>query len=135
MLNEHGFEGPRWSAAKREATDLLVEVARRRSRIAYSELVAKVTEIELSPHDSRLFHLLGEISRDEDAAGRGMLTAIVVHKSGDMQPGPGFFELAKLLGRSTKDPLACWIHEFNRVHDYWANGRRRQNSPAGQEPT
>lgn len=50
-----------------------------------------------------------------------MLTAIVVHKHGDMQPGPGFFELAKSLGRNTKDPLACWIQEFNRTHDLWAN--------------
>jgi len=39
--------------------------------------------------------MLGEISQEEDAAGRGMLSVIVVHKVGDMQPGPGFFQLAK----------------------------------------
>ena len=37
------------------------------------------------------------------AAGRGMLSVIVVHKQGDMQPGPGFFELAQRLGRDTSD--------------------------------
>jgi hypothetical protein len=74
----------------------------------------------LQPHDPRLFHLLGEISSEEDAAGRGMLTVIVVHKVGDMQPGPGFFELAKLLGRDTTDPLRCWVDELHRVHAVWA---------------
>ena len=121
MLNEYGFEGAQWDAAKQQAKDILVQVAKRKGRMAYSELVAQITALQLEPHDSRLFHLLGEISSEEDKAGRGMLTAIVVHKSGDMQPGPGFFELAKLLGRSTEDPLACWVTEFNKVHDYWAN--------------
>ena len=123
MLNAYGFEGPVWDAAKKQATDVLVEVARRRGRIAYSELVAQIAALSLEPHDPRLFHLLGEISSEEDAAGRGMLTAIVVHKFGDMQPGPGFFELAKSRGRNTKDMLACWIAEFNKVHDFWANKR------------
>ncbi len=121
MLNQYGFEGPMWDEAKQQATAALVSVARRRGRIAYSELVPHISAIPLEPHDSRLFHLLGEISSEEDAAGRGMLTAIVVHKNGDMQPGPGFFELAKSLGRNTKDPLVCWVQEFNQVHDYWAN--------------
>ena len=125
MLNQYGFEGPQWEGAKRQGMDILVEVARRRGRIAYSEFVAQITAFHLEPHDSRLFHLLGEISTEEDAAGRGMLTAIVVHKNGDMQPGPGFFELAKSLGRNTKDPLACWVQEFNKVHDYWANRNDR----------
>lgn len=96
-------------------------MAKRKGRIAYSELAAQITAFHLEPHDIRLFRLLGEISSDEDKAGRGMLTAIVVHKSGDMQPGPGFFELAKSLGKNIKDPLACWVAEFNKVHDYWAN--------------
>jgi molybdopterin synthase catalytic subunit len=125
MLNQYGFEGHQWDAAKNQAKTILVEVASRRGRIAYSELVHQISSLHLEPHDSRLFHLLGEISTEEDKAGRGMLTAIVVHKTGDMQPGPGFFELAKSLGRNTKDSLECWIKEFNRVHDYWANKNRR----------
>jgi hypothetical protein len=41
------------------------------------------------------FPLLGQIPSEEDAAGRGMLTVIVVHKVGDMQPSPGFFASKK----------------------------------------
>ena len=121
MLNDYGFSGPEWEAAKKEARAILIEVARRKGRIAYSELAKEIRSIEIEAHDPRMFHLLGEISTEEEKAGRGMLTAIVVHKSGDMQPGPGFFELAKSLGKDTSDTLACWVAEFNRVHDYWAN--------------
>lgn len=121
MLNNHGLEGAQWDAAKGQARSALIEVATRKGRISYSELVTSISALSLEPFDARLFHLLGEISSEEDRAGRGMLTAIVVHKSGDMQPGPGFFELAKSLGKNVKDPLACWVAEFNKVHDYWAN--------------
>ena len=121
MLNKHGFSVPDWEQAKIEATNALIKVARRKGRIAYSELIPKILSISMEAHDSRLFHLLDEISTAENAEGRGMLTAVVVHKSGDMQPGPGFFELAKSLGKDTSDVLACWINEFNHVHNYWAN--------------
>ena len=88
--------------------------------IPYSELVRKMRTIRLEAHDPRLFALLGEISTNEDAEGRGMLTVIVVHKDGDMQPGPGFFELANSLGRDTSDIMKCWVDEFKKVHAYWA---------------
>jgi len=71
-------------------------------------------------HDVRLFDLLGEISREEDAVGRGMLSVIVMHKVGDMQPGPDFFELAHQLGRDTSDILRCWIYEKKKVHAFWS---------------
>ncbi|DAB34178.1 MAG TPA: hypothetical protein CFH82_06615 [Sulfurospirillum sp. UBA12182] len=121
MLNDYGFAGTDWETAKQEAKKVLIDIARRKGRIAYSELASQINAINIEAHDPRMFHLLGEISSEEDKAGRGMLTAIVVHKSGDMQPGPGFFELAKSLGKDTSDQLKCWVDEFNRVHDYWAN--------------
>jgi hypothetical protein len=44
-----------------------------------------------------------------------------VHKSGDRQLGPGFFELAEELGSDTSDILRCWIEELKKVHAYWSN--------------
>lgn len=123
MLREgykHGFPPSAWEAAKEEARQAMIEVARRRGVIAYSDLVGKITSIHLEAHDPRLFHLLGEVSTEEDAAKRGMLTVVVVHKSGDYMPGPGYFELAEELGRDTSDPDACWISELKRVHKTWA---------------
>jgi hypothetical protein len=124
MLSASTFDVPKlqWEAAKAEATVIMVERAKVRGMIAYSDLASKIRAFPLKAHDPRLFHLLGQISSEEDAAGRGMLTVIVVHKVGDMQPGPGFFELAKSLGRDTSDILKCWVDELHRVHAVW--GRR-----------
>jgi hypothetical protein len=112
----YGFDDGKWAAAKREAIDILSARARERSMIPYSELVAQIEAIHFEPHDQRFFHFLGEISSEESRAGRGMLSALVVHKTGDMQPGPGFFELARELGKDTSDILACWVEEFKRVY-------------------
>jgi molybdopterin synthase catalytic subunit len=119
-LTNHGFTSKEWISAKCEARDILAARAKLRGMIPYSDLAAKITSIRLEAHDQRLFHLLGELSEEEDACGRGMLSVIVVHKSGDMQPGPGFFELAKRLGRDTSDILNCWIKELKKVHAYWS---------------
>ena len=109
-----------WDGAKREIRSLLIERAKVRGMIPYSELAEKVCSLHLEAHDQRLFHLLGEISSEESGAGRGMLSVIVVHKAGDMQPGPGFFDLAKQLGRDTSDILNCWVQELRKVHSVWS---------------
>lgn len=119
MVNKFGFDEVEWDEAKEQAKKVLVERARICGTIPYSELVTLIDAISLEAHDARLFHLLGEISTEEDAAGRGMLTAIVVHKDGDMQPGPGFFELAKELGRDTSNIALCWIDEVKKVYSAW----------------
>lgn len=116
----HGFTQTEWDAGKAEARNLLIERAKLRGMIPYSDLATKIKSIRVEAHDQRLFHLLGEISSEEDAAGRGMLSVIVVHKTGDMQPGPGFFDLAKRLGRNTSDLLKCWVDELRRVHAVWS---------------
>ncbi len=118
----HGFSLATWNAAKAEATKILIAVARQKGggTLSYSDLVAQMSTIPLEAHDQRLDSLLGEISSDEDAAGHGMLSVIVVHKDGDQKPGPGFFELAGDLGRDTSDRDRCWIAEFRKVSDYWS---------------
>jgi hypothetical protein len=120
MTIKYGYEQQEWDAAKAEVREALVERAKVRGMIPYSELVEKITTIELEPNSFALAAMLGEVSTEEDAADRGMLTVIVVHKVGDMQPGPGFFDLAKELGRDTSDILKCWVEELKRVHKVWS---------------
>lgn len=111
-----------WEDTKNEISRILIEVARRgglNGVITYSDLTTQVSTTELDPHSPVLASLLGEISEEEDKAGRGMLSVIVVHKRGDMMPGPGFFELAKRLGRSVQDIEKTWVDEINQVHAYW----------------
>jgi len=44
---------------------------------------------------------------------------IVVHKTGDGEPGKGFFELAKYFNRVIPNPTIFWATEMKRVHTYW----------------
>jgi hypothetical protein len=118
-MNRFGFEETQWEAAKAEGKTVLSGYAKRRQMVVYSKLVREIHSIQLEPHDQRLFDLLGEISTEEDAAGRGMLSSLVVHKDGDLQPGPGFFELAQKLGHDTSDILVFWISQVKRVFAAW----------------
>jgi hypothetical protein len=96
-------------------TRILERCAREARTIAYSDLVDHVQTIKLHANDHALAAMLGEISEESDAQGRGMLTVLVVHKTGDMRPGPGFFELARKLDRDITDVDRCWIEEFKLV--------------------
>lgn len=119
--NRWGFEVATWEAAKTEAKQLLAGYARRRQMVPYSDFVRQIRSIDLEPHDPRLPPFLGEISSEESTAGRGMLTALIVHKSGDFQPGPGFFELARQLGHQFDDIEKFWVQEVKRVFEAWAS--------------
>lgn len=118
-MNKYGFSSVDWESAKKEAKGVLAECARHRQMIPYSDFVMGIRSIHFDPHDSRLAHFLGEISEEESKAGRGMLTALVVHKRGDYQPGPGFFDLANKLGYDTTDIVKFWIEEIKRVFTAW----------------
>jgi hypothetical protein len=87
--------------------------------IPYSDFVARIYAITIEPDDYRLGKFLGEVSTEETKAGRGMLSALVVHRHGDYQPGPGFFELARELGHDTTDIVKFWIEEVKRVFKAW----------------
>jgi len=107
---------------------ILIACARERKVLPYGKLATLVTGIPFEAHDQRMFDMLGEISQEEDAVGRGMLSAVIVHKEGDMMPGPGFFELAQDLKKDVSDILKCWIAELHRVFDYWSNTEPKERS-------
>lgn len=90
---------------KAEIRALLQERARRQRNISYSDLVAGVKSFTLTVNDPRLYRLLEAISIEEDEAGRGMMSVLVVHKH-DGQPGDGFFALARTLGRTVNTERA-----------------------------
>jgi hypothetical protein len=115
-----GFPQEDWDRARDEMTRILERCAREGRVIAYSDLVDRVQTIKLQANDYALAAMLGEISQESDAQGRGMLTVLVVHKTGDMRPGPGFFELAKKLDRDVSEIDRCWVEEFKRVRRAYA---------------
>ncbi len=66
-------------------------------------------------------HILGEISEDEVKAGRPMLSAVAVSVVTG-KAGPGFFALAKELGRFNGDSAEeqnFWRQELQAVYETW----------------
>jgi hypothetical protein len=116
--------------AKEEMRQILIGRAKLRQTIPYTDLVAQVKAIDLPRNSPALWNMLGEISTAEDAAGRGMLTVIVVHGQGDTLPGAGFFRLARRLGKDVSDERAFWTEELERVCASWIASDERAE-PAG----
>ena len=79
-----GFPQSQWDAANREAREQLVTVAKRAGTLA-----SKIKSISFEADDDAFHKMLEQISIEEDAAGRGMLTVLVVHK-GQTIGGYGF---------------------------------------------
>jgi hypothetical protein len=100
-----GYPIKNWNSAKWQIKAVLIDRAKARDIISYVELTAHVTAIQLEPQSFALTTMLREIAPEEHAAGRGLLTALVVYSSGNMQPGPGFFD------------------ELKRVHAFWSTAR------------
>jgi hypothetical protein len=69
---------------------------------------------------ARVGRVLDEANHAEHAAGRPLLSAVVIAKDTGM-PGEGFFTCARNLRRyAGRDDLAYWVEELRRVHDYWS---------------
>ena len=119
-MDTFGFSERQWNSAKREIREILVKRAKQpdNQTISYSDLVGQLKSVTLEPHDSRLNQLLCDVSSEESAAGRGMLSVLVVHKHGEAQPGEGFFTLARQLGR-TGTNIEIWVSECERVLKFW----------------
>ncbi len=124
MTLKYGYELSKWQAAKDETRgDPRARVVADKGPMTYGELCSSLTTIAIEPHSFALAHMLGEISDDEDSAGRGMLSAYVVSKETG-GPGAGFFELAEQLGRKVGDRDEFWIAELARVEVAWKQARR-----------
>ncbi len=95
-------------------------VARAQGATAYSD-IAPLAGLDMSSPDDRntLAEILCEISRQEHAQGRPMLSAVVIHRENNI-PGQGFFTLARELGLySGNNDLIFFGKELRRVHDFW----------------
>lgn len=117
---KYGFTLKQWEIFKKEARGLLITIAENRGMITYGDLAVRMTTISVEPHDPVLWHIIGDVARDEEHAGRGLLSVVVVHKHGDMEPGHGFWELAKFFGRNTANRDKCFVEELKKVYRVWS---------------
>ncbi len=120
----YGFADADWEAAREEARQAMIAKAACENTIPYSDLVSEIKSVSLEPHSAELDHMLGEISKAENDAGRGMLTVVVVHKQGDKMPGKGFFKLANSLGHDTTDRVEFWKQELEKVFSVWCESKK-----------
>ncbi len=111
----YGYPAPDWELAKDQARKAIIKRGKAEEFITYQDLTREITAIHFQPDAEIFHHMLGQISWEEDASGRGMLTTLVVHKDGDKMPGPGFWRLAKRLGRNVSDKVFFWQAETKRV--------------------
>jgi hypothetical protein len=126
MEGKCGYPARAWHQAKREVKTVLIGQAKARSVISYFEVAARVTAIKLGPDSLALRTMLREIGAEENAAGRGMLSALVVDRSGQREPDMGFFELASQLGKNTSKIMWCWLKELKRVFNCWSRAKGKQ---------
>ncbi|SRR5260370_40588839 len=115
--DSYGYPVEQWELAKSQARTAIIECGKSESFITYQDLTREITAIHFQPDDDVFHHMLGQISSEEDACGRGMLTTLVVHKEGDKMPGTGFWKLAKRLGRNVSDRVFFWQAETKRVFE------------------
>jgi hypothetical protein len=99
----------------------LIAAARAGRTLHYEDIAPDLgLNLDLEADRAECGRLLGEVSKSEVAAGRPMLSAIVVHKGGDEIPGDGFFKLAREMGRfSGGDRTIYFAMEFKEVCEYW----------------
>lgn len=114
--------------------EVLQDVASRGRTIAYSTLLARVG-LPYEPDSSIFIGMLGDISVAEYEAGRGMLSVIVVHKTGDLRPGKGFFDLARDLGIAFVDEEALWSDQLKLVYRVWKPCPPVERAPTSRTPS
>jgi hypothetical protein len=119
----HGFPILAWERAKEEAREVIHDRARSQRTIFYSELAAQISSITFDPHDVRFGYLLGQVASEDDDTGNGLTTVLVVHKTGDLQPGSGFYDLARFKGRQVDDEIAFWSNELKQVYRSFSSRR------------
>jgi hypothetical protein len=106
-------EDAAWSAVLERVRSILTEVARAGTTLTYAELRERlgVSVPHRGPRD--LAALLRAASLAEEAAGRGLVSAVVVGPSG--RPGAGWFRLAAEAGRDVGDRERAWRRERARL--------------------
>lgn len=111
--HEHGPVAHAW--------EVLVARAREGRTISYGEMA---NTLLLSPQSSEFTESLNELSRTEEAAGRGLLSVLVIRQR-QGTPGAGFFDLARELGRQFTNEKVFYLEESERVIAQW-QGRRAE---------
>ena len=115
-------------AAKEAVRGMVIKAARAHQMVTDKKLREGSPEPVRPYVEKRLGSLLNEIAAEEDEAGRGLLTAVVVRDKVHT-PGAAFFALAARRGRDVAEPMKAWKYELSEVFRIWA---KREPSELGE---
>jgi len=111
----------------------LQQIAHEQRTVSYSD-IARLAGLNMDREEDRhrLALILGDISIYEHDQGRPMLSAVVVYQA-ENQPGKGFFDLARQLGKyhGGSDAFEFFVQELQAVHACWKD---RATLPPPDEP-
>lgn len=105
--------------------DALVQLARNKQLTSYSDIAPLAgLDMNVEADRQRISLLLEEIARFEHSHKRPMLTALVIHRGNDNNPGEGFFSIAQELGlfQGSRDDIVrttFWAQQVGDVHALW----------------
>lgn len=61
--------------------------------------------------------------RAEDRVGRPAWLSLVTHRTGDMEPGTGFYAMARKAGFQFSDPLTFWSTQVQEIFKRYGEAR------------
>ena len=96
----------------------LIELAKQQRIVTYGDL-ALLLPIYVHPGSYAFTRLLTQVCVEAEAAGEGMLCALVVSKSTGI-PGAGFFRGMAERGMDVSAAEAYWHDEVERVFAQWS---------------
>lgn len=108
------------SAYKDVMRDLMIEAARAKRTITYSELAADNPVAYLHPHSFMFANIMRKICAEEYEQGHGQLCALVVSKITGM-PSGGYFKGMATEHDTQVDLEARWRQDLDAVFAYWHN--------------
>ncbi len=97
----------------------LIEAAKQAQILTYGDL-ALLLPVYVHPGSYAFTRLLIQVCATAEAAGDGLLCALVVSKSTGI-PGAGFFRGAAERGIDVSDYESFWHDEVERVFDRWSS--------------
>lgn len=104
-----------------EMRAILIDYAKQRRTITYSELAQQLQTCAVHPHSFVFAHLLRAACRQAVDAGEGFLCALVVRQETGI-PGAGYFRRDDLPpDLNTAELEALWRHELEQVFARWSS--------------
>jgi hypothetical protein len=124
MSLTYGFSTSEWDTARSWVRNRLRKVASERTSITYSDLcreLARATGVRLEPDGSPLAALLGQVNVLEREENKPLISCLVVHATGEMQPGVGFWNMAKAMdldvGDTAEQRERFWVAELTCCYE------------------